>query len=66
MLVAEKCIRDTECIRDTIVSEYLVMMPPSFEEWTSQGPQVGTMFMKMIVLRNMIVMRNMMMIRLIN
>ena len=48
------------------VSEYLVMMPPSFEEWTSQGPQVGTMFMKMIVLRNMIVMRNMMMIRLIN
>ena len=21
------------------VSEYLVMMPPSFEEWTSQGPQ---------------------------
>ena len=48
------------------VSEYLVMMPPSFEEWTSQGHQVGTMFMKMIVLRNMIVMRNMMMIRLIN
>ena len=48
------------------VSEYLVMMPPSFEEWTSQGPQVGTMFMKMIVLRNMIVMRNMMMIRLNN
>ena len=48
------------------VSEYLVMMPPSFEEWTSQGPQVGTMLMKMIVLRNMIVTRNMMMIRLIN
>jgi hypothetical protein len=35
-----------------------VMMPPSFEEWTSQGPQVGTMIMKMIVLINMIVTRN--------
>ena len=22
------------------ISEYLVMMPPSFEEWVSQGPQV--------------------------